>query len=218
MAKRHLLIGLKWFARLGMIGAIVVTSSSCVYRGIGKAVRTDPVRFVDSSTGAPIPEVLVIPRYSSFDGLGVIPEGPSRGTRHEYLGAPLVYRTGQSFSPTQPKSSGLIWVWVYTGNIKHLDGVLVFAPGYRRTWFSDLWPRTSVQREFRLRPSAPQESSRELQTALENLQRDKLTAPDDCLFWEPHTACPLDVRLKASERELVRSFVGQALTRLRQSR
>lgn len=208
----------KCFSILCLLSAVVV-APSCVYRGIGKRVRTDPVKFFDASTGAPIQEVLVIPRYSSFAGVGVIPEGPARGARREYLASPFVYRAGKPFSPNQPKSTGLMWgAWVYTGKVIQLEGVLVFAPGYRREWFSDLWPRALAQRELLLRPSSSQSSSRELQIALESLQSDKVTAPDECLFWEPSSACPLDVRLRANERELVRSFLEQALKKLNLSR
>jgi hypothetical protein len=51
--------GKKCFSILCLLGTVVV-APSCVYRGIGKGVRTDLVKFFDASTDAPIQEVLVI--------------------------------------------------------------------------------------------------------------------------------------------------------------
>ncbi len=200
-----------------LLGLLVITFS-CVYRGRAqRLVRNEAIQFTDASTGKGIQNVLVIPYYSSFDGLAVTPEGPNRGTQHGYLAAPFIYRAGTPFSPNQPKSTGVFWGPLYTGKEIILERVIVVAAGHRRQWFSDLWSAASQQRRVRLNPISPQASSRELQTALVSLEKDKLSTPEERSFWELTSSTPIGVRFNPTERELVRSFIREALQGLTKS-
>jgi len=156
----------------------------------------------------------VIPYYSTFDGAAVAPEGPSRGASHAFLAAPFVYSAGEPFSPNQPKSTGVFWGPAYTGKVITLERVIVFAAGYQRQWFRDFWPVSSQHRSVALKEISPQASSRELQTALANLEKDNLSTPEERSFWELTSATPTDVRFSSREHDIVRFFLREALEQL----
>ena len=70
-------------------------------------IPKEPLQVVDASTGKVIPEILLIPRYSSFKGTStLLGEGPGRGSDRAYLAKPFVYRTGTPFTLKLPKSTG----------------------------------------------------------------------------------------------------------------
>ena len=59
--------------------------------GQGRSTRKlskEPFQIVDASTGKTIPEILVIPLYSSYKGI-FAPEGPSKAIVRSYLDNPL---------------------------------------------------------------------------------------------------------------------------------
>jgi len=188
----------------------------------GKAqltIRKDPVQFIDASTGEAIQELLAIPRYNSFKGVTTLSgEGPQRGTDRDYLANPFIYRPNSSFNPKQPRSTALYGgLWAYSFKGVSLEGVMVLAAGYQPYTFIDFWPNTP-QRRVKLNPISSQKSAQELQKISTLLRKDMLKmSGDECYFWDLPSPCVLEIRFKPKERELVHSFLRQAVQRSNQS-
>lgn len=193
----------------------VATWVGCVYVGTyQRRISVEPLRVVDASLETQIQEVLVIPHYSSFDGVAVTPEGPAQAIRHDYLAKPFIYLPGRPFKPRQPNSAGVFWGPIFTGKVISLEGVTILAAGYQRNVVNDFWQVYSFGRQLGLTRISPQASSRELQTALDNLQKSKLETADEAGFWGLADSHRLEIRFTPEERELVVNFLKQALQNL----
>ncbi|HEV2862291.1 MAG TPA: hypothetical protein VGX48_14870 [Pyrinomonadaceae bacterium] len=187
-----------------------------------REVSKEPVHIIDASTGKPIPEVLIIPRYSSFEGVStLLGEGPGRGTERDYLARPYVYRSGARFGQKLPKSVGFMlppFLWIGKG--RSLESVLVVAPGYRPEWFSDFWPEPGEERKLRLTPATDDEWALLLEKRLGPLEQNTVRLIEgDCGFWHIPTplglpaACKLEIHYGKKERALVRSFLRRPVKR-----
>jgi hypothetical protein len=93
------------------ISAIVIIGllhgSSVSGKAQQRKIPGEPLQIVDAFTGKLIPEVLLLPRYSSFKGTStLLGEGPGCGSNHVYLAKPFVYRPGDPFMLKLPKSAG----------------------------------------------------------------------------------------------------------------
>ena len=176
-----------------------------------KKVPKEPFQIVDASTGKTIPEVLVIPLYSSYKGVFIAPEGPSRAIVHDYLDNPFVYRSGEPFNIKQPRVfTGLPLLFVFVGEGKDLGGILVIGKGYRPLWTDYLWccpwdPK--YKRELQLSPISESQWSKLLEKELGPLLKNDSTIRDNCEMWDLKQPCDLDIRYNKKERELVRSFL-----------
>lgn len=96
-----------------------------------RKIPKEPLQVVDASTGKLIPELLLLPRYSTFTGTStLLGEGPGRGSYRDYLAKPFVYHTGDPFILRLPKSKGFVLPgFLFIGKGRTLEGVLVVAPG-----------------------------------------------------------------------------------------
>jgi len=175
-----------------------------------RKVPKEPLQVIDASTGKLIPELLLIPRYSSFKGTStLLGEGPGGGTDLDYLATPFVYRTGTPFILKLPKSTGIgLPGLIFMGKGRSIQGVLVIAPRYRPLWFTSLWSVGS-ERKLQLTLISDNQWSLLLEKTLSPLAQDVRRINDECSFWDLPTPCTLETRYNKKERELVRSFLGQ---------
>jgi hypothetical protein len=173
-------------------------------------IPKEPLQVVDASTGKLIPELLLIPRYSSFKGTStLLGEGPGRGSDRDYLAKPFVYRTRTPFILKLPKSAGFgLPGLLFIGKGRSIEGVLLIAPGYRPQWFTSLWSVGS-ERKLQLAPISDNEWSLLLEKTLSPLEKDVSKISDNCSFWDIPTPCSLEIHYNKKERELVRSFLRQ---------
>ena len=197
-----------WLIALIIIG---VTSLGPITKAQQRKIPKDPVRFVDSSTGKLVPEVLVIPRYSSFEGTStMLGEGPQHGQYSDYLAKPFVYRANEPFKVERPKSRGLLLgPFAFIGKGQSIEGTFIFAAGYRPQWFVGLWS-TGSQRELRLTPISSKDSLQLLDRQLGPLETGASDIKDNCGFWDLPAPCKLALRFNKTGRELIRSFLQQA--------
>ena len=178
-------------------------------------VPREPFQVVDAATGKPLPEILVIPRYSSWMGMGIVPEGPARGIVRNYLDGPFVYRTGEPFIlKKQPKAFPSVpLLFVFVGKVRDIDGILVIAPGYRPLWTEDLWwyPRyPGYERKLQLTPISGNEWLLVLEKQLSTFVKGASRVNENCRIWNLPEKCTLKIDYDKNERELVRSFLQQA--------
>jgi hypothetical protein len=199
-----------------LIGLMLLTVMSLDHfsdraRAQQSKIPKEPLQVIDASTEKLIPELLVIPRYSSFKGTStLLGEGPERGTVRDYLAKPFVYRTGDPFILKRPKSTGLsLGPFAFIGKGRSMYGVLIIAPGYRPLWFTSLWSVGS-KRKFKLSPISDNKWSLLLGKALSPLTKDAPLISDDCSFWDLPAPCTLKINYNKKERALVRSFLQQA--------
>ena len=174
-------------------------------------VPKEPFQIVDASTGKTIPEILVIPLYSSYKGIFIAPEGPSKAIVRSYLDNPFVYRTGEPFRVKQPRVfTGLPLLFVFIGAGKDLEGILVIAPGYRPLWTNDLWwypGNPTDERKLSLTSVSDNEWSQLLEKELSPFLKGASRINDNCDMWTLPERCKLKVQYNKKERELVRSFL-----------
>jgi hypothetical protein len=177
-------------------------------------VPEEPFQVVDAPTGKTIPEILVIPLYSSYKGIFIPPEGPSKATVRLYLDNPFVYRTGQPFIIKQPRAfTGLPLLFVFIGEGRDLDGILVIAPGYHPLWTDDLWwypGNPSYERKLQLTPISDNEWSLLLENELSPFVKGASRINDNCQMWNLPEHCNLKIKYDKKERQLARSFLQQA--------
>ena len=183
-----------------------------------RKISKEPFHIVDASTGKPITDILVIPRYSTFQGVStMLGEGPSNGTYRNYLDKPFVYRTGEPFILKLPKSTGVNTGFLFAGKGRSLNGVLIVAPKYRPIWFDNLWQTRDIWntrdiRDLQLTPLSDNEWSTLLEKELSPFVKDASRINDSCRFWDLLEKCSLEVYYGEKERELVRSFLQQTRT------
>lgn len=179
-------------------------------------VPKEPFQVVDASTGKSIPEILVIPVYSSYKGIFIVPEGPSKATVRTYLDNPFVYRTGEPFLIKQPRVfTGLPLLFVFIGKGTDLDGMLVIARGYRPLWTDDLWwypGNPGYERKLTLYPISNDEWSQISRQDLSFSGKGTAHKKNNCEIWSLPEPCKVKSRFDKEERELVRSFLQQART------
>jgi hypothetical protein len=174
-------------------------------------VPKEPFQVLDASTGKTVSEVLVIPLYSSYKGVFIAPEGPSKATVHIYLDSPFVYHAGEPFVIKQPRVfTGLPLILIFIGEGNDLDGILVIAPGYRPLWTEDLWWYPGLERMLQLNPIPDREWSLLLERELSPFLKGASRINDNCQMWDLPERCNLKVRYSKKERELVRSFLQHA--------
>jgi len=189
-------------------------SLACLFdsvRAQQSKIPKEPLQVVDASTGKLIPELLLIPRYSSFKGVStLLGEGPGRGSDNFYLAKPFVYRTGTPFILKLPKSPGFgLPGLLFIGKGRSLEGVLLIAPGYRPLWFAGLWSVGS-ERRVQLTPISTSEWSLLLEQTLSRLEKESARIDDNCSFWDTPSPCSLEIHYSKKERELVHSFLERS--------
>ena len=139
-----------------LYGFVVITQAQ------RSKIPKEPVQIVDAATGSIIPEVLIIPRYYSASGVimlspkltGAVP------TVRLYLKHPFIYKTGEQFIVKKPMFfKGLPLLFVFAGQFKDIQGVLVVAKGYRPLWTDDLWGNLldDEPRKMKLTPVSDEE-------------------------------------------------------------
>lgn len=180
-----------------------------------KRVPEEPFQVVDASTGKTIPEILVIPLYSSYKGVFIPPEGPSKASVSNYLDNPFVYRTGEPFKVKQPRVfTGLPLLFVFIGEGRDLEGVLVIAPKYRPLWTDDLWWyqwNPSYERKLELYPVSDSEWLQLLENELSPLLKGASSINGNCRMWGLPEDCDLKIRYGKKKRDLVRTFLRKAV-------
>lgn len=196
---------------IALVGLLTLMSIDCLSdcaRAQQRKIPKEPLQVRDASTGRLIPELLLIPRYSSFTGTSTLfGEGPGRGTDRDYLAKPFIYRTGTPFILKLPKSVGIgLPGLLFMGKGRSMQGVLMVARGYRPLWLTDLWS-VGADRQLQLTPLSDAEWSRLLTGTLGPLQQDASRISSDCSFWDVPTPCSLEIHYSRKERELVRSFL-----------
>ena len=188
-----------------MLIVLLAASAMAQQRSIPK----EPLQVVDADTGESIPELLLVPRYSSGKGIStLLGEGPSWGWGHDYLARPFIYRPGTPFILKRPKSIGIAVPYLFAiGKGRSLYGVLLIAPGYQPRWLTSL-SSVGSERKIKLTPISADEWTSLREKMLSRLQ-DLNPINDDCSFWSVPTPCSLEIHYNKKERELVRSFVRQ---------
>ena len=173
-------------------------------------IPRQPLEIVDGSTGQVVPELLLLPRYSSFKGTStLLGEGPGVGTNGNYLAKPFIYRASTPFKLKLPKSAGIgLPGLLFIGKGRSIEGVLVVAPGYRPVWFTNLWS-VDPERKLQLTPITEREWSKLLTTDFDQLAEGVLRIESDCSFWDMPSPCSLEIHYNKNERKLVRDFLKQ---------
>ena len=189
-----------------MVGLSAFTESA---KGQHTKVPEDPVQFVDAVSGDTISEVLVMPRFSTYKGVFIAPEGPSRViSSRGYLDSPFLYRAGEPFKVSQPRVFvGLPLLMVLVGQVNDLDGVLVVGHDYFPLWTDDLWWRRSQQRKLKLTPIPHDRWSLLMKSDLGPLLNNGSRLRGDCELWQIAERCNLKIKYDNKERKLVRSFL-----------
>jgi hypothetical protein len=198
---------LKTISRIALVVVISLDGLAVSVRAQQRKIPKAPLLIVDASTRELIPEVLLLPRYSSFRGTStLLGEGPGCGSNRSYLAKPFVYRSGTSFRLKLPRSPGFVLPGLlFIGTGKSLYGVLVVARGYRPLWFTSLWSVGS-ERTIKLTRISNEEWTSLLGETLGPLEKDVTRIEDNCSFWGEPSPCSLGVHLKKKEREVVRKF------------
>lgn len=177
-----------------------------------KKIPQDAFQITDALTGKPIPEVLVLPRYSSLGGITTMSgEGPEKTVNErDYLDKPFVYRTGAPFVLKRPKSAGINLLFVaLVPKGRSVDGVIIVAPKYRPVWLwtSELW-EAGDKRKLRMTPISDEQWSSVLEKKLILLTKDNTLTIDDYRFWGLFEKSRiLHIYYNKKERALVRGFL-----------
>jgi hypothetical protein len=193
---------------IGLLPVVSLSGLSNSAMAQQSKIPREALQVVDASTGKLIPELLLIPRYSSFKGTStLLGEGPGRGSDRDYLAKPFVYRSGTPFILKLPKSTGFgLPGLLFMGKGRSIQGVLLIAPGYRPLWFTSLWSVGS-KRRLQLTPISGNEWSMLLEKTLSRLVKDVPRIEGNCSFWDIPAPCSLEIHYNKKERELVRSFL-----------
>jgi hypothetical protein len=189
-------------------GFVVITDAQ------HKKIPKEPFQIVDNSTGKNVSEVLIIPRYYSASGVliaspkvtGAIP------TVHQYLKHPFIYKTSEQFLIKKPMFfKGLPLLFVFIGQFKDIEGVLVVATGYRPLWTDDLWAETryNEERKMKLTPISDEEWAMLLKNELNPLMKGDSQITSGCKMWDFPAECAIKVDFKKKEKEMVSSFLLQ---------
>lgn len=202
---------------LGLWLLAVVTLNGFSNRAIAqqRKIPKEPFQVVDASTGKPITEILVIPRYSTFQGVStMLGEGPGSGKYRNYLDKPFLYSTGEPFILKLPKSTGVNTGLLFVGKGRSLDGVLIVARKYGPVWFDNLWQtrdlwNTRDIRDLQLTPLSDNEWSTLLEKELSPFAKGASRINDSCRLWDLPEKCSLEIYYNKKERGLVRSFLQQ---------
>lgn len=183
-----------------------------------KRIPKEPFQIVDASSGKIVPEVLIIPMYYSASGVytaspkttGAMP------VVKQYLKHPFLYKTSEQFLVKKPMFfKGLPLLFVFIGQFKDIQGVLVIAKGYRPLWTDDLWTETSYNRErkMKLTPISNEEWSSLLKNELNPLVKGDSQITSGCKMWDFPAECALKIDFKKKEKEMVSSFLLQTETK-----
>jgi hypothetical protein len=177
-----------------------------------RKISKDAFQITDAATGQTITEVLIIPRYSSANGIFIAPEGPAKGTYRYYLDKPFLYRSGESFILKTPKFSGLPLFPVLIGKGRTIEGILIVASGYHPVWFENLWDidlwGKGDARKIPMTPMPEKEWSDLTKKNLLPLTKENILPVEDFRFWGfAGSESALYVYYNKKERELVRTFL-----------
>ena len=169
-----------------------------------------PHTFIDAKTGAAIPHVLIIPRYTSSNGFSSGGgHGPERLGRSMFIAHPFTYRTGTPFAVSQPKAIGIIfglgWAWVGYG--KRTDGVLVFAPGFKSLWVWDLWGKFDHFRHM-LTPLEADDATRERDAIRSLLDQERLEGSENERRWAVGNSLTILNQLTDEDKAVIRTFLS----------
>lgn len=178
-----------------------------------KKIPQSPFQITDASTGKPIPEVLVLPRYSSLGGITTMSgEGPEKiVNERDYLDKPFVYRIGEPFVLKRPKSAGINLIFVaLVPKGRSLDGVVIVASKYRPLWLwtSELF-ETNDKRKLQMTPASDEQWSLILEKKLIPLTKEETLPIEDYPFWGLFEKSRiLHIYYNKKERALVRGFLS----------
>jgi len=173
-------------------------------------VRHDPFILLDKQSSQYAGEVLVVPRYSSFQGVASGGgHGPGAGRDRVYLAAPFLYRSGEPFIPEQPNSAGFVAAGAFLGKGVSLDGVLIVAPGYRPIWLWSLWDKGS-SRSITLVPLSREDGARQLHEVSALLHKEFLRG-DERELWSLGGDATIEVRLAPDEIATVDAFLARSM-------
>ena len=197
---------------IAILYLIAVSFSSGVVAQHSK-IPKNPFWFTDAVTGRPIPEVLVLPRYSSAKGIFVAPEGPAKATYRNYLDKPFLYRSDAPFVLKRPKFYLLPLFPVFIGKARGVEGVMIVAPKYRPLWFDNLWQTRDIWntrdiRNLLLTPTSDDEWSVLLEEELTPLIEESVLSVDHFAFWGLYgDGSRLHIDYDKDERQLVKKFL-----------
>ena len=175
-------------------------------------IRINEARFMDSSSGATIPEVLLAQSFTLYTGVAT---GHASGAMAESARVEevQVQRSGEPLSLKGGSVIGIWWAFVaVTGRYSNIGPVIAIAPGYRLGSVKHPWAERAFE-PLALEPLLPQEAIAELEQINRLLDMDTL-APDDAARLGVQSKQPVTVQFTQSERETIRSFVSSGLSDL----
>lgn len=174
-----------------------------------KKIPTDPVQIVDSSTGAAISKVLIVPRYSYAAGVMFAPEGRGNVSKYgNYVDKPFIYSAPDELKIKRPKPFiGLPLYPIMIGKGKEIDGILVVAKNYTPKYITDLWTISSQgPRTISLTPIDNREWSEIGEKLLKPLYTSTVIT-DNCQLWGvSDDKCKIKVKFSRKEQRVVREF------------
>ena len=127
-----------------------------------------------------------------------------------FVAHPFTYRTGTPFSVSQPKAIGIIlglgWGWM--GRAQKTDGVLVFTPGYKALWVSDLWGTFDHFRHT-LTPLGADEATREWQAIRSLIGQETLNGSENERRWSVGNGIGILTQLTAEDKTVIQTFLSE---------
>jgi hypothetical protein len=176
-------------------------------------VRVEAARFVDSASGATVPEVLVLPRFASYSGVAT-GHGSGNMAKAAVVAEPRIQRSGETLLLSGGSILGLWWAFVVvTGRYLSLDGALVVGAGYRAAWVEHPWKK-GVFEPLILYALPPEQASAQLEAVAALLGQQSITVDEALRIGIPSTI-PVRVQLDGKEKQAVRDFVASGLSGLR---
>jgi hypothetical protein len=207
----HLTTGLMALA----LSVPVVANAACNSTGRSqRPIPQQPIAFVDASSAATIPRVLIVPKYTTTTGVSTgSGHGPGLVTDSRALAAPFIYRPGEPFTPRQPDSRGLLVpaVVLFAGHGVRLNGIVAVAPGYEATWVFGLWDRPQQMRVplHRLPDEESRQHLQRLRTLLgESTIRGRELTRSELQLFDSIADFDIDVAFDERERRLVSEFLS----------
>lgn len=174
----------------------------------------EPLDLVEAGTGSQIQDVLIVPAYVTSVGISTGGgHGPGRMSDEESLGRPFVYRHGESFRLSRPRSFGFLFGpgLLFAGRGSAINGVVAVSRNHRALWVWSLWDR-SLGAPFAMQPLSEPVIYRKWLLALldgDVIRGGDLTSEDqDSFSLIPSRS--IRIKFSAEDRRVVREYLNSS--------
>jgi hypothetical protein len=174
-------------------------------------ISQEPLNLVEVGTGSRIQDVLIVPMYAVSVGISTGGgHGPGWMSYEESQEAPFVYRHGEPFRLSRPRSFGFLFGagLLFVGRGSTLKSVVAVSRNHRALWVWSLWDR-SLGAQFEMKQLAEPLAYRKWLLALldgDVIRGNGLTMEDQDSF----SLIPernIRVKFSTEDRKVVRDFL-----------